>query len=163
MPEHDYAELARALVRDGCRHIASEHTANGKRAARLMMEAAITAQGNLVIDPEFALTQQDFKAVTREVERLKEELSPGITREPELKDDSDYHLRKVRNALFKATASAANLCSQDTLPQVIELLRKAWDIIQEAEEDAATLANFRNQRVLAYIAEFKHAVNQKLN
>lgn len=163
MPDHDYAELARALVRDGCRHIAKEHTANGKRAARLMMEAAITAQCNLIIDPKFALTQQDFKAVTREVERVKEQLSSGIIREPELKNDSGYHLRKVRNALFKATASAANLCTQDTLPQVVDLLRKAWDIIQEAEEEAATLANFRNQLVLAYIAEFKHAVNQRLN
>ncbi|MCZ7608451.1 MAG: hypothetical protein M5U25_20895 [Planctomycetota bacterium] len=163
MPKHDYAELARTLVRAGCCHISEEHCEKGKPLQKLLVEAALTAQRNLVIQPEYAFKTEDLKAVTREIECFKDELNIEPSREPKLHDDSCTHLRKLRSALAKTISRAASLCTQDTLPQVTELLGKVWEVVQEAENEAIALSQFRNQLTLAFIAEFKHAANSRRN
>ncbi|MBE7492932.1 MAG: hypothetical protein HS108_14420 [Planctomycetes bacterium] len=163
MPKHDYRELARELVHTGCLHIAEQHHEKGKPAEKVMVDAAITAQRRLVIDPDLAFTTDDFKALTSEIERFKEELDMHIAREPDICDDTGYHLRKLRNTIAKTIACAATICTQNTLPEVTELLGKAWNILQDAEDEARTLCKFRNQLILGFLAEFKHASNPDRN
>ncbi|GIK52152.1 MAG: hypothetical protein BroJett014_11250 [Planctomycetota bacterium] len=156
---HDFRALAVMLVKAGCEHICEQVRKRPGNAGKKLLDAALTAQGNLVVLPEYQFTSQDFAALTNELEQFAREQDnacPDVEiGNPPSPDDGNEHLKALRNALRKTLELAAGTCPQPTLEKVAQLLAKAWEIVNV--DEAAVLSRFRTALVKAYVAEFKHA------
>lgn len=159
---HDYRALAVMLVKAGCAHVAEQVSKRPGNAGKRLVAAALTAQGNLVILPDYQFTAQDFAALTNELEQFAQEqdnacpdVEIGNTPAP---DDGNERLSVLRNSLRKALELVAATCAQPTLEKVAQLLAKAWEIVDV--DETAVLSRFRTALVKAYVAEFKHAHSQ---
>lgn len=159
---HDFHALAVMLVQAGHEYIVEQAAGKTGGVSQFFLEAALTAQRNLVVDPKMALTSQDFDRLTAELERLTHQFESSCTdvnvsNPPETRDDSEDRVSQVRASIQEILENAADVCAQPTFEEFAQLVLKAWSLIVHNTAQATLLSRFRTALVKAYVAEFKLA------